>query len=119
MLRAKSIKLEAAPQTVAKLKQIMVNKSGFTRQHTPLLDKGDIEYIAIAADTECSPLKLLSQWVKDKINAVPAYGSSTFPTNPPRKPYVTHHSHLNYEMGSSSMRQLGPTTSPHPNESSI
>jgi len=62
------------------------------------LNEGDIGCIAIAADPEGSPLKSLSQWVKDKINAVPAYGSSTFPTNPPRKQYVTHGDHLDYEM---------------------
>jgi len=62
------------------------------------LDKDDMEHIVIAANTEGSLLKPLSQCVKDKVNAVPAYGSSTFPTNPPRKPYITHDDHLDYEM---------------------
>ena len=59
---------------------------------------GDTDIISIAADTEVNPLESLAKWVKDKIRAVPAHGSSTFPTNPPRKPYIKNYDDLDWEM---------------------
>lgn len=60
--------------------------------------EGDEDYIAISDDTEVTPLEWLSVWVKNKIRAVPAYGSSTFPVNPPRKQYVRNDDHLDWVM---------------------